>query len=457
MRSLVRKAGHSTLFLLLIAPPALAQMETAAPLAEAAAAADPLPVPESLRGRIDFWKSVYATWNLSQVVLHDIDHPELVYDVLVLPGPAGETYTEEQRLFVRSRREALEARLLALEKKVAGQVPLLDDEKALALQVTTSAGVGAIRGAHERVRSQRGLRERFRRGIEVSGRYDAIFRDIFKQAGLPEDLAYLPHVESSFQAEARSSAGAVGIWQFTRPAARIFMNVNSAIDERLDPVAAARGAARYLGRAYGILDDWALGVTSYNHGIEGMTKAKERFGTDFERILGEFDGKYFGFASKSFYAEFLAAREIAKDPARFFPEGFTAEAPLAYDRVSIDRPMSPVSLARTYGVELSTLASINPAWTRRAVRGGLALPAGTEVWLPQGASKRTAKPTTVAALEPAPKSAPDHRVHVVERGENLFRIATTYRVELAALLGLNRLTAQSVIHPGQRLRIPIPH
>src|SRR5262245_64012566 len=178
-------------------------------------AADPLPAPEGIRERVDFWKNVYAGWSLSQVALHDMDHPGLVYEVIDLPGPAGERYTDEQSAFVKATREQLESRLRELERKVLAGEPLDDSEKELALKVTTSAGSDAIVGASARVRSQRGLRERFRRGIEISGRYDAMFREIFREAGLPEDLAYLPHVESSFQAQARSSAGAVGVWQFT--------------------------------------------------------------------------------------------------------------------------------------------------------------------------------------------------------------------------------------------------
>jgi membrane-bound lytic murein transglycosylase D len=73
-----------------------------------------------------------------------------------------------------------------------------------------------LNGAAMRVRSQRGIRERFKHGLEISRRYDRQFRKIFRDAGLPEDLAYLPHVESSFQPAAKSSAGAVGMWQFTK-------------------------------------------------------------------------------------------------------------------------------------------------------------------------------------------------------------------------------------------------
>ncbi len=358
--------------------------------ARAADADTIFPCGDTMREGVEFWKNVWTKWTLGQVVLHDTDHPSIVYEVFDLPPPAGETYTDEQREYVKGRREALQARLAAIEQEVADGTPLADDEKTLALTITETAGSAAIAGASQRVRSQRGLRERFRRGLEISGRYHDAFVAVFREAGLPEDLADLPHVESSFQTAARSSAGAVGVWQFTRGAARKFMRLTPALDERLDPVASARGAARYLKAAFDELGSWPLAITAYNHGIEGMMAARDRFGLDFARILDEYDGRTFGFASKNFYKEFLAAREVANDRATYFPEGLVSESPLTHDRVSIDRPTPAGRLASRYGVSLRGLVAINPAWTARAVHGKSLLPAGTEIWLPEGTLERVA-------------------------------------------------------------------
>ena len=376
---------------------ALATLAFAA-LPWAAASASPVasgqdetfPCTDSMREGVDFWKNVWTKWTLEQVVLHDTDHPSIVYELFELPPPAGEVYTDEQRDYVKARREALQAKLAVIEQKVAWSTPLDDDEKVLVLKITEAAGADGIAGASLRVRSQRGLRERFRRGLEISGRYHDAFVAVFREAGLPEGLADLPHVESSFQAAARSSAGAVGLWQFTRAAARKFMLLTPGLDERLDPVAAARGAARYLKAAYDELGSWPLAITSYNHGIEGMRAARDRFGLDFQKILDEYDGRTFGFASKNFYKEFLAAREVAMDHAAYFPEGVVPEAPLAHDRITIERPTQAGGLASRYGLTLKGLAAINPAWTARALRGSSLLPAGTEVWLPKGTLQRVA-------------------------------------------------------------------
>ena len=228
----------------------------------ATAAADPFPTPVAAREGVAFWKRVWSEWTLAQVALHDNVYHQVVYEVIDLPGSVGEVYTGEQRDFVKERREALQARLEVLESKLAESEPLDDGEKELALLITSRAGADAIQGACERVRAQRGLRERFLRGVEISGRYLPEFKSIFREAGLPEDLAYLPHVESSFQEHARSSAGAVGMWQFTRPAAKRFLTMTPSVDERLDPVASAHGGARYMKQAFDELGTWPLAVTS---------------------------------------------------------------------------------------------------------------------------------------------------------------------------------------------------
>jgi membrane-bound lytic murein transglycosylase D len=183
-----------------------------------------------------------------------------------------------------------------------------------------------------------------------------------------------------------------------------------------------------------------------------MRAARDRFGQDFLRILNEYDGRTFGFASKNFYKEFLAAREIAKDTASYFPEGLVPEPPLEHESVTIDRPMSAVSVARRYGVPLAALAAINPAWTVRALRGSVPVPAGAEVWLPHGTLGRIGN---AVRKPPAPVvAALGAAVHVVRKGETLFGIATDYGVSLARLLDANDLGVRSPIHPGQHLQIP---
>lgn len=288
------------------------------------------PKAEALEPAVDFWRKTYAIWRRSEVAFHDDRYMDVIYEVMTLPGYVGEGLTEEQKAMISQRKEFWKAQLAGLESKLRYNAPLNNSDRQLVAKLESNGHslTSVLNGASDRVRSQRGTRERFKRGLEISGRYDLQFRKIFRDAGLPEDLAYLPHVESSFQPAAKSSAGAVGMWQFTKAAAQTFMPGSDKVDQRLDPFASANGAARYLSYAYGKLGDWPAAITSYNHGIGGMKRAQNQAGRDFARIVETYDGPAFGFASRNYYAQFLAAREIVGNTEQYFPEGVQYEAPL---------------------------------------------------------------------------------------------------------------------------------
>ncbi|WP_295887260.1 lytic transglycosylase domain-containing protein [uncultured Thiohalocapsa sp.] len=345
------------------------------------------PLPAALEDNVTFWKEVYTEWSRDKVVIHDDRHMAVIYQVAQLPGPIEGVYTPAQRDYVRALRERWSDRLRALERRAAARAQLSTEERALKQQLEDAGGPGAVFGAAERVRSQRGVRERYHAGLERSGRWLPTFRQIFRRHGLPEDLALLPHVESSFVANARSSAGASGMWQFIRSTGRDYMTVNASIDERLDPVVAADAAARYLKNSYSKLRDWPLALTSYNHGLGGMLRAKERYGTDMARIVRDYDGRYFGFASRNFYAQFMAARHVANNAERYFPEGVRYAAPLTDQPVRLRWPATVDELALQYRVPRSALTSRNLAWQSPVRSGARPVPADSTLWVPAGASR----------------------------------------------------------------------
>ena len=347
------------------------------------------PVPDEIQGNVNFWRNVYAHWSRRQVAFHDNEYMDVIFEVANLPGPVQGGYTASQKRLVKAKTAEYRSRLRSLEQKVSAGMSLTSSEQALFDKYGDAGGRRALYGAHDRVRSQRGLRERFRSGLETSGRYDQAFRQIMRSRNVPEDLAYLPHVESSFQAHARSSAGAAGMWQFTRGTGRLYMTVNNTIDDRLDPVIAADGASRYLRDAHQKLDSWPLAITSYNHGQGGMLNAKRLYGDDIGRIVRHYKGKRFKFASRNFYSEFIAAREVASHPDRYFPEGVRFQKPVAEDRITLRYPMPGEHIARHYGVSVQRLNDMNRHWLKRA-RNGANLPSGSIAWLPQGTTSRVA-------------------------------------------------------------------
>ena len=436
------------------------------PVAEPAAAADaglapsaePFPEFESLRGNVDFWTRVFSEWGARQVAIHDLGYPGIIYEVVDLPGDLEDRYTKAQEDFLEQVRERWEIRLSDLRDRIAAGDPLDDEDKRLALLVAEHAGSDGLAQADERVRSQRGIREKFLRGLEISSRYDAVFRQIFREAGLPEDLAVLPHVESGFQERIRSSAGAVGMWQFTKGTGRLYLSIDGAVDERLDPVAAARGAARYLADAYTRLQSWPFALTAYNHGVGGMLKAQRAWG-DYETAYHKYKGRTFGFASKNFYAEFVAARAIAADPESYFPDGIQWKAPLRRASVELAQRTPPSQIALAYNLPVDDLAQLNPAWNSGAVRSDLGIPAGSRVWLPEGvdhppyAERLSGGPATADARLVIEGLREVESIYRARRGDSLSRIASRHGMGLTELCDLNGLDKRRPIQIGQRIRI----
>lgn len=209
------------------------------------------------------------------------------------------------------------------------------------------------------IRFQRGQKDRFIAGVKRSGAYLSQIKSIFRSKGLPEDLAYLPHVESSFNYKAYSKFGAAGIWQFTRSTGRQYMTVDYTVDERRDPIKASYAAARYLKRSHTIFKDWALAITSYNHGVNGLKRAHRKLGT-YERIFKEYNGRIFGFASKNFYSEFLAAKAVAKNYKEYFGD-IKLHVPVKTQMVRLPGYASLSDLAKHLKISKRDLKTLNPA------------------------------------------------------------------------------------------------
>lgn len=260
----------------------------------------------------------------------------------------------------------------------------------------------------EKIRTQTGIKERFREGLRRSGQYLEAIEAIFSERGLPSELGRLPFVESSFDYDAYSSVGAAGIWQFMRSTAKSFMRVSAAIDERRDPIVSTRAAAQYLARAYNVLGAWPLAVTSYNHGITGVLRASRTVGTkDIAKIIRQYDGKTWGFASKNFYTEFLAALEVERDYKRYFPD-LVLDRPVYFDEVRISSKVTYGELVSASGLDTATFEHLNPALRSRFFGAKTVVPAGMLIKVPYGRGSSVIKVSRGAVItwQHSPKGSP---------------------------------------------------
>ena len=415
-----------------------------------AAAAETFPQPEELQPDVDFWVSIFTRYSTDEGVLHDNRNLAVVYDRLDMPASLSR---RERNRRVDARRKQLQAVLRSL---ASGKRSNLSSEEARVLGLWPADVTNAtLSAAVQRIRFQHGLSDRFQEGLERSGRWRDYVNEQFTSLGVPLDLAALPHVESSYNPNARSHVGASGIWQFTRSTGRRYMQVDHVVDERNDPFSATRAAGRLLAYNYSITGNWPMAITAYNHGLGGVRRAMRKYGDEaYVDILRNYNGRTFGFASRNFYVAFLAAREVDQNVDRYFP-GTVPETPTNYATVKLASYVSVSGLSKSIGVSETTIAKHNPGLQATVWQGSKYLPKGYELRVPTAATNASLA-TLVASLPDDvtfTKQLPD-MFHTVARGDTLSEIADTYDTRVSTLVALNQLSSSHRIRAGQRLRLP---
>jgi membrane-bound lytic murein transglycosylase D len=374
----------------------------------------PFPLLPGLEHRVEFWKKIFTQYGTSQLVFFDLLDMTKIYEV----QDVGEDSRSDG--YINSERS----------------------------RIADAHAVGV-----ERVKAQRGIRERTEAGIKRSGRYIAYIQRVFRERGMPEELAYLPLVESSFDITARSSAGAMGMWQFMRRTGGQYMRVDRNLDERIDPIESTRAAASYLSQAHESLGNWPLAITSYNYGPAGIARAVAQIESDnLVDLINNYSHPNWGYAPKNFYAEFLVAVEIGKNYQQYFP-GLQLDAPANFREVEVKRGSSVTALASAAKLTKDEFLAWNPAISRNA----RTIPAGYQMKLPaDGGTQPVLQIAAAKRVEQKPQRAVKTRVvrHRVKRGETIFQIARRYGASAEHILEANGMHRANLIQVGALLLIP---
>jgi membrane-bound lytic murein transglycosylase D len=278
-------------------------------------------------------------------------------------------------------------------------------------------------------------------GLGRAGTYLPMIRAEFGRAGLPEDLSYLPLIESAFSLKAYSRARAHGMWQFISSTGRYYgLEIGSLIDERRDPVRSTEAAVAYLSDLYDEFSDWYLALAAYNSGAGNVRRAIRRSGsTDFWALR-----RHLPRETRNYVPAFIASVIVAKHPEQY---GFTEprETPWDYDHIEVPDALDLEFLASKSGIPLDDLRELNPA-----IRRDLTPARGTTTLrLPSGTA---ADAQAVLDSNPRDKWAP-RMIHTVREGDSLYVIARKYGSSVSAIRQANGLHG-SLIHPGQNLVVP---
>ncbi len=294
------------------------------------------PEPESLAPAVRFWAATFTQYGCRDVIVHDRIEPGLVYDVV-----RDVASNDDPRV-----QASIQAAVERLERASQGT------PATLALFATPVATPSTL----ARIRTHPGMREAFVQGLTAERLFRGVVHRALSAEGLPSELAALPLVESEYHPGLVSTAGAVGLWQLTTDVADRYVRVDGKVDERRDPSRASVAAAAYLRELHDQFGSWPLALTAYNHGPTGVQRARETIHSDdLGELVRRYAGPGFGFASRNFYAEFLAALHVLRHASDYFPE----IRPGRLVTYKVKRGDTLERVAKRHGVTIPSLRAMN--------------------------------------------------------------------------------------------------
>lgn len=301
--------------------------------------------------------------------------------------------------------------------------------------------------------------------------YFDMFEAKLAKHNLPIELKYLAVIESGLRPQVKSRAGALGLWQFMYGTGRMFgLQENSYIDERMDPELATEAACQYLGKLYGIYNDWNLALAAYNAGPGNVNKAIRRSGNKLTYwevrpfLPRETQGYVPNFIAAAYLLTYHAEHNI-----------IPMEAKVHYsqlDTICLSKGIHMETISELIGLPVEDIESLNPIYKKSFIPKTVP---NQCISLPHTAiGKLVAKEADLYALElkkysseyvantvPTPTvtkdtvvkvEAPTYKYHKVVAGETLGTIATRYETTVAEIQRDNGLNSTK-IYVGQRLKV----
>lgn len=295
-------------------------------------------------------------------------------------------------------------------------------------------------------------RPHMERYLSRSARYEKLMKKVLRDNGLPEDLFYIALIESGFSSSAISHAAAVGYWQFIRGTGKRYgLTINQMVDERRDPVLATQAAAEYFKGLYSVFGSWYLSMASYNVGENRVKKETVKMNThDFWELARK---KRLPMETINYVPKFIAAKLIAKDPAKYGFDGLDYLPPIEFDHITVKTPVNLRMMAEKLNIPYEDFKALNPKF-----KGEVAPLRGSDLVI------RIVPGTEAQALIAATESATDKaefvadsgdtQLYKVRAGESLHTIARKFRTTVAYLRDLNDLPRKKRLKVGSKIYVP---
>jgi membrane-bound lytic murein transglycosylase D len=281
-----------------------------------------------------------------------------------------------------------------------------------------------------------------------SGLYKDMILAELRTAGLPEQLLWIPMIESWFRVRALSRARALGMWQFISSTGyRYGLKRDKYVDERMDPFKATRAAVQHLSDLHMIFGDWLTALAAYNCGdgyVQRVIRAQrieylDNFWDLFNNLPWE---------TARYVPRFIAALMIIGNPAKYGFELPAQDPPLKFETVKINAPIKLAGLAQSLGLDPLLLTILNPE-----LRFDSTPNYDYNLRVPEGFGEKCLACVTTLPQYVPPDVVTDR--YRVLKGDTLGAIARKFRTSVDAIVRVNGLTSRTLIREGQVLRIPV--
>lgn len=289
------------------------------------------------------------------------------------------------------------------------------------------------------------------RYLARSSRYEKLMKKVLRENGVPEDLFYVALIESGFTSSAISNASAVGYWQFIRGTGKRYgLEISKLVDERRDPVYATQAAAEYFKGLYSVFGSWYLAMASYNVGENRVKREVSKYQT---RDFWELSRKSrLPRETLSYVPKFIAAKLIAKDPAKYGFGDVDFLPPIEFDTVTLEKPVNLRVLSEKLSYNYEDFKALNPKFKGevaplQGTRLDLRIPVGQRAAAIQAASESVAESVEYVADI-------DTQTYKIRRGDNLSSVARRFHTSVAYLRDLNDMPRKKHLRVGSVIYVP---
>jgi membrane-bound lytic murein transglycosylase D len=280
----------------------------------------------------------------------------------------------------------------------------------------------------------------------AQGRYRDLIVTHLRKAHLPEDLLYVAMIESGYDPNDSSSAGALGVWQFMPEGGRIYgLREDRWVDERRDPLRSTIAQMDYFADLYQRFADWHVALAAFNMGYGAMLRSIARYNTNDYYRLCEYENAI-PWETCLYTPKVLAAAIVGRNRAVYGYDKLRPAPPETWEEVAVPISASLPAIARIANTSEADLKRLNPQ-----LRHGRTPPgeAGYVVRVPPGGKAETQR--RIVELESEWKG---YDAYVIAHGERFEDVATTFGISVAQLRKLNDVVRESEIEGGTTLVVP---